>query len=151
MMYIILYLVIAVKIKNIYLDNNYMTLIKINFTVPVTLYIEAKHISAICKYIKYNAILNSDNNIISDFGIIDLLETNIEYNDNILFFTIVVNVADVFDIESLDNINNIIRAILPAAYSKGDLFYFYIDSLIIVEKYILDFLENPSNITIQKN
>lgn len=134
--------------------------IKLSFTIPVSIYlankntqitaISQKHTTAICKYIKYNSILNSQYNIISrNHGIITLIETNISCSNNILTFNISLNTEHNCDL-SIDSAEDIISSILPGAYSNDDsyIFKFNIDSLFIIEKYYLIILEIPSNITI---
>jgi hypothetical protein len=140
-----------------------MTTIKLNFTIPVTLYstnkhkqvknITQKHIAAINNNIKYNGKLNSQNNIISStYGIITLISTSINGINDILTFSIIAKTENIICELSTEAAEDIIWAILPASYSSDDsyTFRFSIDCLFNIENYVLNILEVPTNITIQK-
>lgn len=56
--------------------------------------ISKKNIESINNYIKYNARLNSDDEIISDFGIITLFKTCVNYS-NCIFHSILLQILKI--------------------------------------------------------
>jgi hypothetical protein len=129
-----------------------MSKLQIVFTVPIQgKDMPQRHLKAINEYIKYNSKLNSDNNIISSqFGIIVLIEKTITNNNNILTFDLIVETEKQCS-ESVEDAEDIIWAVLPAAYSADEsyIFMFSIDYLFSSKSYVLHFEDTPNFQTIK--
>ena len=106
--------------------------------------------------IKSNSRLNSQSEIISDFGIISLLNTSINFLKILNQETMSVTLSVLLEKEcqlTIENAENIIRSIFPSTYSIDDTYLFYFSHNYSNRsiRYQLKMLGTPSNIQIQSN
>lgn len=111
--------------------------------------IKPSHLEAIENHIKNNARTNSQDEIISKFGIIKLLNTNITCETQLFTFDIVLETEENAP-SDINTAEEIIYAILPASYTYEDKFIFNICSLFRKNKtYTLNILDTPNILNIQ--
>jgi hypothetical protein len=101
----------------------------------------------IIKSIISNARTNSSNEIISDYGIVHILKTDIQSNNDIMHFHIQFYLDKQIETNN-ENAENIIYVILPASYSYEDRFVFnvYISKTKKEKTFVLNILDTPTNI-----
>jgi hypothetical protein len=117
--------------------------------------ISKRHVERICACIKNgeNAKTNNNGNIISEqCGIVHIADCQIQAKINNLRVTINVMCESSFD-GSVQSAEDIIRSVLPAAYSNDpiDAFQFMVSDVFSQSTYLLDILEAPENISVNIN
>jgi hypothetical protein len=106
--------------------------------------------------IKSNSRLNSQSEIISDFGIISLLNTSINFLKILNQETMSVTLSVLLEKEcqlTIENAENIIWSIFPSTYSMDDTYLFYFSHNYSNRsiRYQINMLDIPSNIQITSN